>query len=94
MRPSDRRARDRSAALAVLESRVARHLGLAPTQVRIEADGPGDEIAVVRVPAAALGALLAAGVRTEIVERAHAAGFRHAALDLELAGEAPAHPEA
>jgi len=94
VRRADRATEDRSPVLADLERRLGERLGLGTGQLVVEADGPGREIAVVRVPAAALDVLLDPEVRAEIVERARAAGFRHAAVDLDMAGAEPATPEA
>lgn len=91
---TDARTRDRAAALAELEGRLAERLGLRPGQLAVEADGRDGEIAVVRVPSGALESLLDPAVRSEIVQRARAAGFRHAALDLDLAGKPPGGGEA
>lgn len=78
-------SRDRTGGLA---RRLAGRLGLDPRHVRVEAAGLEGEVAVVTVPRAALPALLDAAVRLEVVERARAAGFRHAAVDLALGGPA------
>lgn len=59
---------------------------LGPGRIAVETEGPEGEIAVLRVPPAALPRLLEAGLRGRVVERARAAGYRYAAVD--LGGEA------
>jgi hypothetical protein len=75
-----------STGAAGLEEMVRDRLGLRPEESAVEACGPGGEIAVFHVPAAALEKLLEQGLREEIVRRARAEGFRYAAVDLELPG--------
>jgi len=94
VRCSDGTTEERSPAASDLECHLGERLGLGAHQLVVEAGGREREIAVLRVPAAALEALLDPEVRSEIVERARAAGFRHAAVDLDLAGAEPAIPEA
>jgi len=78
--------------VAELEQLLARRLGLPRGCAAVEPGGREGEIAVVRVPADAVGRLLRSGLREELVGRARAAGFRHAALDLELSGGADVPP--
>lgn len=65
---------------AELRAFVAGELG--DPRVAVEGDGPEDEVAVVRVPAALLPRMLEPGLRRRVVERARAAGYRYAAVEL------------
>lgn len=56
--------------------------------VRVEAAGRDGEVAVLVVGPEALPALLRPDVRREVAGCAREAGFRHAAVDLELDGPA------
>lgn len=69
-----------------LEEFAAEVLGTG--RVTVEAAGPGDEIAVLRVPAGVLGAVLGPGARTRICQEARRLGYEYAALDLDLVDEA------
>lgn len=69
-----------------LARQVCERLGLEAGRVRVEAAGREGEIAVLLVPSEALPALLRDEVRREVVERARAAGYDHAAVDLALDG--------
>lgn len=84
----------RAAAASGLERLVREKLGLEPgrLEVGVGTGGRQGEIAVVRIPAHLLGGLLRPGVRAELVEAARAAGFRHAAVDLDFAAALPPRP--
>ncbi|HKK08375.1 MAG TPA: hypothetical protein VKA44_05765 [Gemmatimonadota bacterium] len=74
-----------------LASDLQRRLDASAGPVRVEAAGRDGEVAVLVVGPGALAVLLRPDVRREVAERARAAGFRHAAVDLELDGP-PADP--
>lgn len=80
---------DTEAAIRRLRERVQRALG--SRRVRVEADGPEGEIAVIRVPSDLARRLLEPATRTRVVELARAEGFRYAALDLGME-EGPLDP--
>lgn len=77
-----RRARETGAAgLSRLRAFLEGELGTG--RVRVEAEGPEGEIAVLRVPGDLLAAVLEPRRRARVVERARREGFRYAALDAE-----------
>lgn len=67
--------------------RESLRLELGVEELGVEPDGPGREIAVVRVGAETLPRLMRPEVRERIVALAREAGFRYAAVDLAV--EAP-----
>ncbi|HKK28058.1 MAG TPA: hypothetical protein VKB18_08240 [Gemmatimonadota bacterium] len=77
-------------AASALARHVGERLGLEGGRVRVEAAGRDGEIAVLVIPAEALSALLRDEVRREVAERARAAGYDHAAVDLALDAAADA----
>lgn len=66
---------------ARLRTYLVRLLGT--RRIRVEAEGPEGEIAVIHLPENAVPALLERARRGRVVERARREGFRHAALSLE-----------
>lgn len=74
------------AGLSRLRTFLQRELGT--RRVRVEAEGPEGEIAVLRVPEDLFAGVLEPRRRARVVELARREGFRYAALDAEP--EAPA----
>lgn len=70
---------------ARLRAYLVRLLGT--RRVRVEAEGPEGEIAVIHLPEKAVPALLERERRGRVVERAREEGFRHATLSLEPSEE-------